>query len=1070
MASPIKATALLPSLQADLNNLRKLNNRDIQSTWHWQNQDIPAAEIFTDNNEAGKQWPIAPLNERHHIAWEKGLQVRWLVQTIVVPTDFYGYPLTGLTLRLSLTWWAEEAQVYVDGSLVQSGDLFECFTRICLSNCVEPQNTFQVAIRLVSPQHDNGALVRSHLTYELLNQPTPEPSFIADELTTLATLEPTHQKDIQSALSQLDWSSLTAPPSSPNADDLWKRLSVSSSLPPATIHPFQQSLSQLRRSLLPFSNKVKQRTIHCVGHAHLDMAWLWPIADTWDAAERTFRSVLSLQKDFPELTYTHSSPALFEWIEQHRPKLFQQIQKKVKEGSWSIDAGLWIEPELNIVGGEAIARHILYGQRYCQQKFGAISTVAWLPDTFGFCNQLPQILTQGSIETFATLKLSWNDTTQFPHQLFWWQSPDGTRIRSIMLPPIGTDIDPINMSTYAAQWEAHTQTYESLWLPGLGDHGGGPTRDMLEKSQRWEKSPFFPNLSFTTPSKYIAHLPQAELPVWKDELYLELHRGCYTTHADQKKHNRSCEDLLYQAEVFASVAQLVAQQTYPKEKIETAWKALLFNQFHDILPGTSIPEVFVEAEEGWKQVRQIGRSILEESLSAIASQIKLPPSPHPRAIPILVFNSLSWPRNSVVSLDSNIISAEPHLDWAIYDSKQTPIAHQNISVVAETETPSKTLFLASDIPAIGYKCYWLVPKSIPTDTPAHQTSYTLDNPFLTVSISSTTGEINSLVEKKTNKEVLSAPGNQLQLFQDKSGYWDAWDIATDYQQHRLPSPKLISIQWLEFGPIRQCIRTLYKTEKSTICQDYILDISTPYLIIRHTIQWNETHVLLKTNFPFSFSSPVATYETPFGSIARNTQHTTKAEKAKWEVPALRWADLTQTTNAESFGVSILTHAKHGFDAGPSHLRLTLLKSPTWPDANADKGHNQFTYAIYPHLGTWQSAHTVKKAYEFNIAPITYLPKEMNAMSSLPPAYSFLQIRNPNVVLSALKQSEDNPQAIILRCYEAHGQPTQLDIASNLSISTNNAKPVNILEQRSNAADSLSIEPYKITTYCLCQVS
>ncbi|MEL7227525.1 MAG: alpha-mannosidase, partial [Cyanobacteria bacterium J06576_12] len=363
--------------------------------------------MFAPTKQVPQNWQTATLNDRQHIFWERGLNVLWLYQEIVVLDNLMGYPLAGLCLRIALTWWADDAQIYVNGELLQSGDLFECFTRICLSSSVTPDQTFQVGIRLVSPGHDDGALVRSQLIYELPDHhPTPEPSFVADELTVLATLEPETQTEIESVIAQLNWNSLdttaAAAPSAPNAElEIWKDLSTQTVPIPAITHPFQQSLSQLRRTLKHHSPKLKERQIQCVCHAHLDMAWLWPISDTWTAAERTFQSILNLQKDFPELTYTHSSPALFEWIEQNRPDLFEQIQQKVKEGSWSIDAGLWIEPELNIIGGEAIARQILYGQRYCQQKFGTISKIAWLPDTFGFCWQLPQLLTQGGIETFA---------------------------------------------------------------------------------------------------------------------------------------------------------------------------------------------------------------------------------------------------------------------------------------------------------------------------------------------------------------------------------------------------------------------------------------------------------------------------------------------------------------------------------------------------------------------------------------------------------------------------------------------------------------------------------------------
>jgi len=1068
MVSSESAIALSPSLENTLNQLRQLNTQNIQSSWAWHDQDITATDVFS--REALSQWKASPLNDRQHIAWDKGLQVRWLTQTITIPTDFHGYPLTGLTLRLSLTWWAEDAQIYVDGALVQSGDLFECFTRICLSEQVQPNDTFQIAIRLVSPNHDDGALVRSHLTYELTGQPTPEPSFIADELTALATLEPNSQPHIQSALQQLNWQSLQAQSSSPSADNLWQNLSAVSLLPPAATHPFQQSLSQLRRTLLPHSSAIKQRTIHCVGHAHLDMAWLWPIADTWHAAERTFCSVLDLQKDFPELTYTHSSPALFEWIEHNRSELFQQIQNKVKEGTWSIDAGLWIEPELNIIGGEAIVRQILYGQRYCQQKFGTISKIAWLPDTFGFCWQLPQLLVQGGIEIFATLKLTWNDTTKFPYQHFWWQSPDGTRIRSLMLPPIGADIDPVKMATHATEWENNTHSPDALWLPGLGDHGGGPTRDMLEKSQRWEKSPFFPNLSFTSPSQYVTHLTTSHnqsIPIWNDELYLELHRGCYTTHAEQKQNNRQCEDLLYQAEVFATVAQLVAQQQYPKPEIDKAWKTLLLNQFHDILPGTSIPEVFVEANEGWKQIKQIGQDVLKSSLNAITSKIHLSP-PQPEAIPVLVFNALAWSRSSVIAIDLSEIAPNAHASsWTIHDSEQNQIPLQTAST---NSNPDHFFFAAQEIPALGYQCYWLTPNPTPSSSKTPPKEYILNNEFITVSISPETGEIISLIERTTGREILSAPGNQLQLFQDKSGYWDAWDIASDYQKNSLPKPQLTSIQWREFGPVQQCIRVTYKTKKSLIHQDYILEINAPFLLIKQHIQWNETHVLLKAKFPLSISAPFATYEIPFGTIERTTQPETAAEKAKWEVPALRWANLTQNDSKQALGVSILTQAKHGFDAGPAHLRLTLLKSPTWPDPQADKAKHHITYAIYPHAATWQSASTTRYARELNVPPIIFCPQTIHSpqFDPLPTSHSFLHIHNPNFVLSALKPTEDDPNQLVLRGYETHGQATQISITSNLNLSldTNHTNQVNILEESINTDEPLTLKANQIASYLL----
>ncbi|MEL6468409.1 MAG: alpha-mannosidase [Cyanobacteria bacterium J06623_4] len=1085
-------TPVLPlsdSLRSGLNRLRGLNDQNIQHTWQVCDQDMTASDVFKDFHKI-QQWPTAQLDERQHIAWDKGLNVIWLSQVVTVPAAQNGYPLTGLILRLSLTWWAEDAQIYVNGQLIQSGDLFECFTRICLSNAVTAGQSFKVAIRLVSPKHDNGALVRSHLTYELPpSEPTPEPSFVADELTVLAHLEPTSQPTIEAELNQLSWNSLLSQTKTPdtqnNALSLWSNLTASTAVIPATVHPFQQSLSQLRRNLNSFSTALKQRSIQCIGHAHLDMAWLWPISDTWNAAERTFKSVLALQNDFPELTYTHSSPALFEWLETNRPQLFEKIQAKVREGSWSIDAGLWIEPEFNIVSGEAIARHILYGQRYCQKKFGHISTVAWLPDSFGFCWQLPQLLRLGEIETFATLKLSWNDTTEFPHQLFWWEAPDGTRILSIMLPPIGSDIDPAKMADFASKWEESTGHANSLWLPGMGDHGGGPTRDMLEKARRWKDSPFFPTLSFTHIAPYLKSLPISApsstsaanthpqaisvLPVWKDELYLELHRGCYTTHADQKRQNRRCEDLLYQAEIFATIAQITADQAYPKSDLDTAWKKLLFNQFHDILPGTSIPDVFTEANQAWQYVQKIGSQILERSIRAIASTIELPAPPHPNAKIITIFNSLSWSRSSLITI--TLPETFPNTHWQVYDSTQNAISCQQHTIESSDTTSHTLSFIAQDLPSVGYRRFWLVPCDH-RDTYALPRDYTLENNFIKANISPETGEITSLKEKTTQLETLTSPGNKLQAFIDKGQYWDAWNIDPAYQQHPLLSPQLTSIEWLEYGPVFQKLRVTYTFQKSTIHQDYSLDAATPFLQINTHIDWQETQILLKANFPLPTKVETATYEIPFGAISRPTQPANEAEAAKWEVPALRWADVDLSSSTDHpFGLSLLTDCKHGFDASPDHIRLTLIKSPIWPDPTSDKGHHYFTYAIYPHLGTWQSAHTTHHARALNIRPTVHwhphTPSTPSAQQTYSLARSFLEISNPNLILSALKPSEENPKAIIIRCYEAHGQSANLNVKDTLNVQKIElGSTVNLLENYIPSQDPTHIQPWQIKTYQL----
>ncbi|PPS44169.1 alpha-mannosidase [Chroococcidiopsis sp. TS-821] len=1010
------------------------------------------------------------LNAREHIAWSAGQKVLWLTQKFVIPNDLSGYPIADLSLRLALTWWAEAAQIYVNGQLVQEGDLFDCSTRVLLSSAATPGEEITVSLRLVSPKHDAGALVRSLCIYESTDTAYPEPGFIADEFAVLQlyleTFDPEKLSILATALAQIDWSIL------PNK------------------HAFTESLLAIRSSVQYLAREIKQRQIQLLGHAHLDLAWLWAISDTWEAAQRTFTSVLNLQQDFPELIFCHSTPALYAWIEEHRPDLFAAIQQQVNAGRWEIVGGLWVEPELNLISGESIVRQLLYGQRYVLAKFGAMSTVAWLPDSFGFCATLPQFLQQAGIEYFVTQKLLWNDTTKFPYGAFWWRSLDGSAILSLMSAPIGEGIDPIKMATYACNWEQQTSFKASLWLPGVGDHGGGPTRDMLEVAQRWQNSAFFPQLQFATAQKYLQQIAEnathPAFPVWQDELYLEFHRGCYTTHADQKRWNRRCERFLYQAELFAALANITANMTYPQAQLEAAWKKVLFNQFHDILPGSSIPEVYAEVNPTWEAVEQVTTEITQQSLCAIASQIKLPPPPYPDAQPLVVFNSLNWQRSEVVS-----VTLPDAQGWGVCDLDGNQLPSQILA-------PKTLLFSAKNIPATGYRVFWLVaPRSLAnvtdvlnnttkneqengnntkiisgveyySDNRKKSEEWTLENEFLRVIVDCENGNLKSLVDKTCDREILhSDGGNQLQGFTDSGQYWDAWNIDPNYAQYPLPPAQLKSIQWLERGIIQSRIRVVRQLGESEFCQDYVLQADLPLLKIETHVHWRARHVLVKAAFPFNFETDYATYEIPCGAIQRPTQPKTPAEQAKWEVPALHWADLS----TDDYGVSLLNDCKYGYDSQPHQLRLTLLRGAEWPNPDADRGNHQFTYAIYPHQGSWQQAQTVRRGYELNYPLQVMLVSQGDRVSqNLPPVGCFLDLSADNLIVMAFKQSEDNSQRWILRCYECHGESAQLDFKSGLDLAI--AETVDLLEQTTSTARSptYNVAPWKISSFTVKKLS
>jgi alpha-mannosidase len=990
-------------IETAVKRLKALSQRSLQHQWHYSQGNLTLASV----QQQGSRWSIAPVNQRDHVAWGRGQQQLWLWQHLVIPETCSGFEIAGSTLRLGLTWWAEFAQVFVDGQLVQEGDLYDCFTRILLGEDIQLGDEFTVALHLVSPGHDDGALVRSQLIYESPDPNHPEPGFVADEIAVLAqyfqALAPEQLAPLAAAVERLDLALVENTPR------------------------FRTDLVALRQRLMPWSDWIKQYQITCVGHAHLDLAWLWPVAETWEAAERTFKSVLALQQDFPELTYTHSSPALFAWLEQHRPDLFAAVQQAVDAGWWTIDAGLWVEPELNTVGGESLARQILYGQQYCRDRFGDISAIAWLPDSFGFSAQLPQLLKQGGIRCFATQKLRWNDTTEFPHHLFNWQGPDGTQLLSMTLPPIGSDIDPVKMAEQGATWADKTDLTTALWLPGMGDHGGGPTRDMLEQVRRWQRSPFFPEVRFQAMTRFLEEIenhiqpsiqnskfkiqnsflppqpptPQA-LPLWTDELYLELHRGCWTTHADQKWYNRRCEDLLVQAEIFSAIATLTANHPYPHKELTQAWKQSLFNQFHDILPGTAIPEVFVTANQDWAIAKATAEQVLEEAIATLTQAITWPQPPFPEAIPVAVFNSLNWERTEVVTLSL----PEPETQvWQVLDTDSQSVPYQLSQVrpevppgVANQRPPLQDvlLFVATDVPPVGYRLYWLIPhkdirrlgetecnptsvpdtlgsadaspnlSSGPEGTGARHCAPTSESPWqivnesLTAEICPKTGDLLTLRSSASAQSLLRAPGNQLQAFQDKGQYWDAWNIAPDYENHLLDAPVLKSITWVEQGPVRLRLRVIKQLGDSTIQQDYMLDACAQYLTVETEVDWRACQVVLKASFPLNLDADQVTAGIPFGAIARPLKSDDPHQQAKWEIPAWQWADLSR----DEQGLSLLTDYKHGVDAKPDQLRLTLLKAPLWPDPGADRGFHQFRYGLLPHGGDWRQVRTPQRAIAF----------------------------------------------------------------------------------------------------------
>ena len=1110
--------------------LRQCNQRSLQDQW-WICED-ESSSLDT------RATPLS-LNDRGHIAWSKGRSLLWLGQDLVMPESLNGYPLKGLSAKLALTWWAEVAQIFVNGTLVQEGDLFDCSARILLTDTLGGGERFQVRVRLVSPGHDAGALVSSQLQFEQLQHldRLPEPSFIADELAVVQ-----HYLDIFDP-SENDRLQKDCQPLQELATQPWRGADSEQS--------FHRTVLTLRDRLCDqWGDGIKQRQIHLLGHAHLDLAWLWPVTETWDVAERTFRSVLALQQDFPELIFAHSSPVIYQWLEQHRPALFEQIRQSMHRGQWEVMAGMWVEPDVILPSGESLVRQVLYGQRYVEGHLAQRNRVAWLPDSFGFSGQLPQILKQSGIDWFITQKLTWNDTTVFPHSVFHWQGLDGTIVSALMSAPIGKGIAPVEMVNQACQWEKATGSQDFLWLPGVGDHGGGPTRDMLETARRWQRSPCFPRLKFTRLHDYLHQLETTldcgALPTWHGDLYLELHRGCYTTHGDQKRYNRQLESLLYRAELWASLATIVLEQVFSPQthrELQEAWTLVLLNQFHDILPGSSIPEVFTQATADWEMAKTLAEKVLQRSLQQLSQAIQ--PLPFPgksgsgseekwdKAFPLIIFNSV--PQRLNAPQRSQLIRIDPAtLDPAqIQDveDESTDLTHwqawtdQGEALALERSEEGHLLIWVNDIPGVGYALIWLTVSSVTPLTPLTlsevnalnlakvECSFTrneltdqLENEYLTVTIDRLTGLIQQIYSKSLDRNILNGAGNQLQTFHDRGQYWDAWNIDPHYEEHPYTAPQCQSCECLESNALRQRIRVTYQLNQSRLQQDYILEIGCPWLTIKTIVDWQEDQVLLKAAFLLAFENdrlPQFTTEMASGAIVRPIQSSpssssspasapsltpaslTPAESAQWEVPIHRWFDVSN----DRWGVSLLNDSKYGADVkhsgdtkDPYQLRLSLLRSPCWPDPKSDRGHHEFSYGIYPHCDRLNPAQIAYAAQCFN-QPLDYVSLEQSLEESnqrqsnqqqqpeppqpWPARMTLLNLGSDSLALMAFKPTESG-DGYVLRCYESAGKSTQLHLALPFPIT--NLQPVDGLEMPLDkpltAAEVVAVNPWQIKSWFL----
>lgn len=767
---------------------------------------------------------------------------------------------------------------------------------------------------------------------------------------------------------------------------------------------FYQSIARanafLKNGLRSIQSGKEPATIVCTGHSHLDIAWKWRTRHSVHKMARTTANALRQMDLYPDFRFMQSQAQLYRYLQDCHPELFSRVKEKIAAGRWEATGGMWVESDCNLPGGESLVRQFLYGLDYFENELGVTPKVVWLPDTFGFCASLPQIIRKSGMKYFSTTKLSWNQFTEFPHDTFWWQGPDGSRILVHMVTTpdrrgwndYSVDLNPANVLGCWNNYRQKEQNSHLLLTFGWGDGGGGPTTDMQENAKRMKELPCLPNFYQGSVEAYFEELETKarDLPVWADELYLQLHRGCYTSQAAAKRHNRKSEVLLHDAEFFSALSFL-SGHSYPHRELRNAWELLLLNQFHDILPGSSIAEVYRDSEKEFEQINKIGKGAVESAFAKILD------SPKTRRV-YTVFNTISWERKGVVSVPIKTRYENLYVE----DSRGNPLLFQ-------IDSQNKHLLVETrEIPSYGWDSITVKKGRHKKASTLKVSETSLENDFFIIRLNEKANII-SLFDKRFNKEFIpkGKQANQLQAFEDRPISNNAWDIDFFYQDKISLMDDVREISVLESGPVRGMLLVERKFLESTIRQRIIIYRSIPRIDFDTEIDWQQHQILLKVAFPVNIKADHATFEIPYGVIGRPTKPKTRSDKARFEVPAQKWADLSDGRH----GIGLLNDCKYGYDVIGNTLRLSLLRSPIDPDPNADIGHHRFCYSLLPHSGDWLEGEIQKHAEVLNM-PLRLARGQLKPMVQNNVNY-FVRTDNKNVVIEAIKRAE-NEEALIFR--------------------------------------------------------
>lgn len=799
-------------------------------------------------------------------------------------------------------------------------------------------------------------------------------------------------------------------------------------------------------------------TVKCVGHTHIDVAWLWRLKHTREKISRSFSTVLRLMELYPEYIFLQTQPQLYEYIKEDFPEIYEKIKERVLDGRWETDGGMWVEADCNLTSGESLTRQILIGSKFIKDEFGKDVEYLWLPDVFGYSWALPQILKKAGINTFMTTKISWNQYNRMPHDTFMWKGIDGSEILTHFITTPEPWSEPGSwFYTYNGQlipktvkgvWDSYSEkdmNKELLISYGYGDGGGGVNRDTLEYRRCIDKIPGLPNLKTSTAGEYFRDLHETVentnqfVNTWDGELYLEYHRGTYTSQAYNKRMNRKME-LLYRKAEWFGVMNAIYSNTLEKarqEKLTTGWKHILTDQFHDIIPGSSIHEVYEDSRKDYAFIESIAREAEQEFIDDVVEEAENT---------YTVFNSSGWEQNGIVT---------------VYEEKKGVYKDEKGNVLASQTADGCTYVEVCNVPSMGMSKLLFEQ----TDKAAKQSVFSIKNreietPYYSVALNGY-GQITRLYDKDYKREILPTGerANVLQMFEDKPLGNDAWDIDIFYQQKMREVTDLTKFEVTECGPLRMTVHMEWSYMNSVIKQDMILYGGNRRIDFKTYVDFHEKHQLLKAAFVVDIRSTYGTYDVQYGNVRRPNNWNTSWEQARFESVAHRWADLSE----RNYGVSLLNDCKYGHDIKDNVMRISLLRAGTHPDHLQDQGEHEFTYALLPHGGDFIEGRTVQEAFALNE------PMQAVKGSAALGYESFLSIDNDQIEIDAVKKSEAG-DSIIIRFHEFAGSKQNITVKLGFTYESwteadLRERPIAFSEGRSSKGEQISMEvkPYEIKT-------